>query len=81
MRRRRWIRSEIENVIGSDGFDESMVDYVIHADDVTLKKYISSLFEDETKASKFCEKFRRYDVSKGTSFFILNSHTHISSIN
>ena len=44
MRRRRWIRSEIENVIGSDGFDESMVDYVIHADDVTLRKYISSLF-------------------------------------
>ena len=67
MRRRRWIRSEIENVIGSDGFDESMVDYVIHADDVTLRKYISSLFEDETKASKFCDDFKRYDV-KGTYF-------------
>ena len=78
MRRSRWIRSEIENVIGSDGFDESMVDYVIHADDVTLKEYISSLFEDETKASKFCDDFKRYDVSKGTSFFIFGFHTHIS---
>ena len=54
------------------------VDYVIHADDVTLKKYISSLFEDETKASKFCDDFKRYDVSKGTSFFIFGFHTQIS---
>ena len=54
-------------MIGSDGFDESMVDYVIHADDVTLRRYIGSLFEDESRASKFCDDFRRYDDSGSVS--------------
>ena len=49
-------------MIGCDGFDESMVDYVIHADSATLEKYVTSLFEDESAASKFCEEFRRRNV-------------------